>query len=338
MKRAIAALALVSLAAALVAGLVLHRYLTCAPQIPVVEKVVRIERGSSFRKAANVLEAAGVITHGNLLTIIAPFLRPVEGIKAGEYRFDTPSSPLSVLDKLIRGEVITHKVTVPEGYTIAQIAALFEASSLADAVKVEAAASDPELVASLGLEGGCLEGCLFPDTYFFARGLRTREILSAMVGHHKTVFAEVRSGAEAGGDRAAGLSDYQILILASIIEKEAGVPAELPLVSAVFHNRLRRGIPLQSDPTVIYGMEDFNGNIRRRDLETPTPYNTYLKAGLPPTPIANPGRASIQAALGPAPVDYLYFVSRNDGTHQFSRTLKEHNEAVRIYQRRGRRR
>ncbi len=338
MKRAIAALALVFLAAVLAAGLVLHRYLTRPPQTPVIEKVVRIEWGSSFRKAANVLEAAGVITHGNLLTIIAPLLRPVERIKAGEYRFDTPSSPLSVLDKLIQGEVITYKVTVPEGYTIAQIAALFEASSLADAGEVETAASDPELAASLGLEVGCLEGYLFPDTYFFARGLRTREILSAMVARHKEVLAEIRSGAEAGGDDAEGLSDYQILILASIIEKETSVPAERSLVSAVFHNRLRRGIPLQSDPTVIYGMEDFNGNIRRRDLETPTPYNTYLNPGLPPTPIANPGRASIQAARNPATVDYIYFVSRNDGTHQFSKTLKEHNEAVRIYQRRGRRR
>jgi len=338
MKRVIAALALTSIAASLAAGFALHRYLTHAPHTSMREKVVRIERGSSFTEAVSVLETAGVITHGNLLTLIAPFLRPVEGIKAGEYRFEGPSSPFAVLDKLIRGEVITYKVTVPEGYTVAKVASLFEESSLAGAGEVEAAAFDPELAAAHGLDGGCLEGYLFPDTYFFARGLRTREILSAMVARHREVFAEVLAGAETGGDRETDLSDYQLLILASIIEKETSDPAERPLISAVFHNRLRRSIPLQSDPTVIYGIEDFNGNITRRDLETPTPYNTYLSPGLPPPPISNPGRASIQAALHPAPVDYLYFVSRNDGTHQFSKTLREHNEAVRIYQLRGRRR
>ena len=338
MLRVLAILVFTGIATALAAGLALHDYLTSPFGASTADRVVRIERGSTFREAARALEGAGIIEHGEVFTAVAPFLRPVESIKAGEYRFDGPSSPMKVLDKLLRGEVMTFKVTIPEGYTSVQIAALLEEASLADAAKVKAAAFDPEGALSMGLRADNLEGYLFPDTYFFARGLGTREILSTMVDRHRSVYAEVLAEVGVRAVEVSGLTDYQILILASIIEKETSDPAERPLISAVFHNRLRRSIPLQSDPTVIYGIEDFNGNITRRDLQTHTPYNTYLIPGLPPTPIANPGRASIEAALRPADADYLYFVSRNDGTHQFSKTLREHNEAVRIYQRRGRRR
>jgi len=185
-------------------------------------------------------------------------------------------------------------------------------------------------IKSLGIEAKTLEGYLYPDTYYFPRWTKAEDVVKAMVNHLRQVYTpEMHAQSE-----ALRMTEVQVLTLASIIEKETGHDAERPLISAVFHNRLRKGLPLQSDPTVIYGIPNFNGNLTRADLARPTPFNTYRIAKLPPGPIASPGVKSIQAALNPAPVKYLFFVSKNDGTHQFSATLGEHNRAVERYQKR----
>jgi UPF0755 protein len=242
--------------------------------------------------------------------------------------------PTVILHKLVTGDVMKYRITIPEGYTVRQIVLrLQELGIIEEQEEFLKLAFSAEFAAGLGIEGKSIEGYLFPDTYLLPKGVSPIEIIKTMVGKFKQVY---------GPDcehRAVELAmtDRQIVTLASIIEKETGVAEERPLISAVFHNRLKRGIPLCSDPTVIYGIADFDGNLRKKDLEQWTPYNTYLKKGLPPGPIANPGRSSLLAALYPAPVQYLYFVSRNDGSHYFSTTLREHNEAVRRYQQGGRR-
>jgi UPF0755 protein len=188
--------------------------------------------------------------------------------------------------------------------------------------------ADSAFIKSLGIDAPTLEGHLFPDTYYFPKRAKTEEVIRAMVSRLQQVFTpEIRAQSA-----ALKMTETQVLTLASIIEKETGRDAERPLISAVFHNRLRKGMLLQSDPTVIYGIPNFNGNLTRANLAKPTPFNTYTHAGLPPSPIANPGARSIVAALNPAPVKYLFFVSKNDGTHQFSATIGEHNRAVDHYQ------
>lgn len=190
-----------------------------------------------------------------------------------------------------------------------------------------------DLLTGFGLEGKGVEGYLFPDTYYFPPSVTEREILIAMVEQFREIFDPMMKEKSGG----IGLTPHEVVTLASLIEKEAGIKAERPLVSAVFHNRLKIKIPLQSDPTVIYGLRDFSGNLRRKDLQNPSPYNTYRIKGLPPGPICNPGLSSLRAALSPASVPYLYFVSKNDGSHLFSVSLEEHNQAVKLYQGSGRR-
>jgi UPF0755 protein len=184
-------------------------------------------------------------------------------------------------------------------------------------------------VAALGLEGPGLEGYLFPDTYRFTKGMNVEEIILKMVGRFKEVYENAGLSEQA---RKEGFTVKQVVTIASIVEKEAGSVEEMEKISSVFHNRLKKGYRLRSDPTVIYGIEDFDGNLTKRHLLTYTPYNTYINLGLPPGPISNPGRAALHAALNPSEEGYLYFVSRNDGTHHFSKTLKEHNRAVDYYQ------
>jgi UPF0755 protein len=221
-----------------------------------------------------------------------------------------------------------YKVTVPEGSTLKQIAAIVESAGLATRAEFLSVAADADFVREKGIDAGTFEGYLFPETYFFPKNTAAREVITAMVDRFRSVFTE------AWKKRAAdiGLSVHQVLTLASIIEKETGAPSERPIISSVFHNRLRRGMRLETDPTVIYGIDDFDGNLTRKHLATPTPYNTYLISGLPPGPIASPGRAAIEAALYPADTAYLYFVSKKDGTHQFSKTFADHNRAILTYQ------
>jgi UPF0755 protein len=251
-------------------------------------------------------------------------------IHAGEYELNAGMLPAEILAKLQSGQVVLHPVTIPEGLTMTQIADVLAQKAVVDPVEFLRLARDRAFVASLGVTSDTLEGYLYPDTYKFPRGMKTKDVVLAMVEHLRQMFGpELQARAE-----EMKMSVHQVLTLASVIEKETGSGGERPEISAVFHNRLRKHIPLQSDPTVIYGLPNFDGNIRKKDLSNPSPYNTYRWPGLPPGPIANPGVQAIRAALFPSNSHALYFVSRNDGTHQFSATLTEHNEAVEKYQRR----
>ena len=252
----------------------------------------------------------------------------------GEYEFHGGMDSSTILSKITKGELIRYTVTIPEGFSARRIADLLHEQRLVDRETFLRLTRDPVFIQTLALSVEDLEGYLFPDTYQFARHVEPARLIGTMVSRFKqTVTAEHRRRA-----RELGLSMHQVVTLASVIEKETARPDERPLISGVFHNRLRRNIPLQSDPTVIYALHGFDGNLRKKDLSVESPYNTYRVLGLPPGPIANPGSAAIHAALYPAPTEYLYFVSRNDGSHAFSTTLVEHNRAVRKYQLRQRRR
>ncbi|MFP4039856.1 MAG: endolytic transglycosylase MltG [Desulfosudaceae bacterium] len=291
-------------------------------------QVVEVPPGAGFSLVAARLHQRGIIDKPDLFKILIRTNHKDGVIKAGEYRLSGAMPPADILDKLIRGEVILHQLTVPEGYNIDQIAGLVGQVGLAEPDDFVAAAHQPDLIESLGIAAVSLEGYLFPETYYFEAGVSPIQIVETMVDRFLTVFDQSRQ------ERAEelGLSRHQIVILASIIEKETSSARERPLISSVFHNRLAKGMRLDSDPTVIYGIEAFDGDITRKHLNTPTPYNTYRLRGLPAGPIANPGEASLEAALYPAETKYLYFVSRKDGTHHFSTNLSEHNRAVRKYQ------
>jgi UPF0755 protein len=217
---------------------------------------------------------------------------------------------------------------VPEGYTLSQISEVIAQSNLGNRDEFYRSASDPVLTRQMGVDADTFEGYLFPDTYFFSKGVKPRKIIHTMLHRFQSVFTkEWKNRAE-----KLGFSIHQVVTLASIIEKETGAPFERPLISSVFHNRLKKGMRLESDPTVIYSIDQFDGNITREHLNEPTPYNTYKIRGLPPGPIANPGKKALEAALFPADTPYLYFVSKRDRTHKFSTNIMEHNRAVRKYQ------
>jgi UPF0755 protein len=308
--------------------------LTLPPNLRGERRQVVIPKGVPFKGVVRILDQEGLLRSPTGFYLMARLMGVRGRVQAGEYDLSTTMFPLVILHKLVTGDVMKYRVTIPEGYTIRQIASYLQEQGIIEEQEgFLKLAFSTEFAAGLGIEGKGVEGYLFPDTYLLPKGASPSEIIKTMVGKFKRVY---------GPDcehRAAelGMREREVVTLASIIEKETGLAEERPLISAVFHNRLKRGIPLCSDPTVIYGIADFDGNLRKRDLERKTPYNTYLKKGLPPGPIANPGRSSILAALYPAPVQYLYFVSRNDGSHYFSTTLKEHNEAVWQYQQGGRR-
>ena len=292
--------------------------------LPVAE--VEIRRGDTFAAVARELGEKGVVSHPRLLTFWARLRGLDTKVHRGLYRFEGPVSPRSVLDGLVRGRTVFHKVTVPEGFTVRQIGGLLERQGLVTPERFAAAVSDPAILSRLGADS--MEGYLFPTTYHFRALATEEEIARTMFTEFKDTFTpEMEARA-----RELGMTRHQLVTLASIIEKEGGPGTEMPLVSAVFHNRLKRGMRLQSDPTVIYGLADFNGDLTREHLRTPGLYNTYTIKGLPPGPIANPGLVALKAALYPAEVEYLYFVSTNDGRHHFSESLREHNAAVRKYQ------
>ncbi len=294
---------------------------------------LKVDRGEPFYSVVQRLKAKGIITNGKLFTLWARMWSLDKRIHWGLYRFELPMAPRRVLDQMVLGRGVFHRITVPEGLTQGNIAQLLDKEGLVEGESFLTAAKNPEILAKLGIEAKQVEGYLFPDTYYFPASATGEDILIAMVEHFKESFSPLMEEQA----RALGLERHEVVTLASLVEKEAGVSAERPLVSAVFHNRLRGGIPLQSDPTVIYGLKEFTGNLTRKDLRRPSPYNTYLIQGLPPGPICNPGLSSLQAALLPAEVAYLYFVSKNDGTHFFSKTIREHNRAVNQYQRSRRR-
>ena len=301
---------------------------------PSKEKSVRtifIQQGASFNTIARELEKDGVITDAGKFPLLAKFERVMTKIKAGEYEFTTAMPPTEVLDMMIEGQVKNYTVTIPEGYNIREVAILLSNIDLIEKDEFIAKAADAVFATSLGIDSNSVEGYLFPDTYRFTKGLSAEEIIRKMVQRFNQVYSEVSFKKPYG----LKMSKRQIVTLASIIEKETGNVIEAPLISAVFHNRIKKRMRLESDPTVIYGIKGFNGNLTRKHLLTRTPYNTYQIYGLPPSPIANPGRASLEAAIAPSTDTYLFFVSKNDGSHNFSRTLQEHNRAVYQYQKKS---
>lgn len=292
------------------------------------EMLITIPSGSSFVSASQLLVDAGVVRSLKGFVFLGKIKGLSNSIQAGELMFSTGMTPNQALETLVRGKAVSYHVTIPEGFNIRLVAALLAEKGLGDADRILEIAMAPEFARGLGVPADSLEGFLFPDTYSWPKGISEEDILGRMVVKYKSVFTDaMRTRA-----REIGMTELEVVILASIIEKETGAPEEREQVSAVFHNRLRKRYRLQTDPTVIYGLENFNGNLTKKDLRTDHPYNTYTRSGLPAGPIANPGKASLMAALYPAKVSYLYFVAKGGGTHVFSNTLVEHNRAVAIYQ------
>jgi UPF0755 protein len=325
----------VGLAATLVAGalaLQARRLLEPAADAP-SPVLFTIERGQSMSAVARRLEDAGLVKSARAVGWLARWQGLDARVHVGEYELSPDQTPGEILEIVTTGRVKRWPVTVPEGSRVEDIAARLEEAGLAGASAFEAAARDPALAASLGIPAETLEGYLFPDTYALPRGLPPADIARAMVEQFERVWDEQI----APGAATSPLSRHEIVTLASIVEKETAAPEERPLIAAVFLNRLDRGMRLETDPTVIYGIADFDGNLRRVHLEDESnPYNTYRIRGLPPGPIASPGAEALRAVIAPADSEYLYFVSRNDGTHAFSGTYAEHVEAVDRYQRRRR--
>jgi peptidoglycan lytic transglycosylase G len=295
------------------------------------EVFVEIPTGEGSRAIGRRLVEAGIVRDPLMFRVALYLSGEGRRLQAGEYRFEQPMTVYEVVDKLARGDVYVLNVTFPEGLRIAEMAKIFEDHALGPAAAFVAAARDPSTIRDVDADASDLEGYLFPDTYPLRRNMPAARLIELMTGRFRAVFSE---GLQAEA-RGHGLTPRQAVTLASLVEKEASRPDERPQVAAVYLNRLKIGMALQCDPTVIYALErvgKYTGNLRRDDLTFDSPYNTYRYPGLPPGPIAAPGRASLEAAVRPAPVDYLYFVSRNDGSHEFARTLEEHNRNVQKWQ------
>ena len=295
------------------------------------EQFVEIPAGAGSGSMARRLEEAGVVRSATAFRAAVWLRGSSRRLQAGEYRFDQPMTTAQVVDKIARGDVYVRAITFREGLTNREMAALFESGSFGAAADFLTAARNVKLVTDFDPAARDLEGYLFPDTYTLQRKTTAAQLVERMVSRfRKTLTPEMRE--EAG---ARGLSVRQLVTLASLVEKETGKAEERPIVAGVYTNRLRIRMPLQCDPTVIYAMMlagRYEGNIRREDLQMDSPYNTYRYPGLPPGPIAAPGEASLRAAAAPADVPYLYFVSRNDGSHVFATTLDEHNRNVVTFQ------
>lgn len=304
-------------------GDMLHFIKTPASPEPKVV-VMEVPAGMSVPTLSELLHGKGLVRSAGKFRWLVRLKGAARQIKAGEYQLSTGLRPGELLNKIIRGEVRLHQITFPEGYTLKQMAELLEANNLINAESFIAAATDPAFVHSLGIPATSLEGYLFPDTYRFAKGLPVETILRSFVAMFNQHFGPTQEEQA----RKLGFNRHQVIVLASVVEKETAVAEERPLIAGVFLNRLRKRVRLQSDPTVIYGLKNFDGNLTRAHLQKDTPYNTYTRRGLPVGPICNPGAASIQAVLNPTSTSYLYFVAKKNGTHHFSNTLLEHNAAV----------
>jgi len=289
-----------------------------------VAVTVEIPAGSGLVTIRDLLAQAGVIPNDFRFLLLVKWLGAARRLQAGEYAFPPGLSPRAVILELVAGKTVPHAITLPEGYTLYQAAETVESGGWGRQADFLGLAADPAFIASLGLQVPLLEGYLFPDTYFFAKGTELRLIIRTMVKRMGQVLTEERA-------ETSSFSRHELLTLASIVEKETALMAERPLVAKVFVRRLQQGMKLQADPTVIYGLAKFDAPLSKGDLDRRTPYNTYVNRGLPVGPICNPGRTAIAAVLHPAEQEYLYFVSQNDGTHYFSQTLTEHNQAVARY-------
>ncbi|MBF0179330.1 MAG: endolytic transglycosylase MltG [Magnetococcales bacterium] len=289
---------------------------------------VVIEKKWYLSRIAQFLEAEQVIPSARWFVLLAHFHRRNIRLHAGEYRFEQGETPPRILIRLEQGDVVRYRFSFPEGLTARDVATRMEEQGWNEA---SALVRDVAWVKKLAPDVPTLEGWLFPETYFFVRGESAQEMLVRMTRMARATLEREWANRDPGIELTTPL---QALILASIIEKETGAASERSRISGVFHNRLRRNMRLESDPTVIYGAADYQGDITRKHLTTPTPYNTYTRSGLPPTPICNPGRASIHAALHPERTDELFFVARGDGSHVFASTFQEHKENVNRYQKR----
>jgi UPF0755 protein len=292
--------------------------------------VYTVTPGLRFGEVAQDLHRRGLLRRPRLLEAWARVTGRDRQLQSGEFPIAEPLAALALLERLVTRPPALHPITIPEGLTVREVVRLLEEAGFGSAESFECLLVDPEFLAAEGLPPEGAEGYLFPDTYDFTLATPQDRILGTMLRRFREVWTDALDARAA----ALGLSTHQAVTLASLVEEEARRPEERRLIAAVFLNRLRRGMPLQSDPTVLYGRASEDRSITRDDLRRPTPHNTYTIPGLPPTPIANPGRAALEAAVAPAAVDYLYFVARGDGSHEFSATLAQHNAAVARHRRR----
>ena len=286
--------------------------------------LVDIPTGASFIKVTKILRDAGLVKSSLLFYGLVGVKWGTRSIRAGEYEFATSLSPSELVDKLIRGDIKNYRVTIHEDYSLKEVAARLKEYKLIDEKAFFELAEDEVFLSSLEVQGSSIEGYLFPDTYFLNRSMSTKQIMRMMVDRFWSKISPEMINKAA----KKGLDTHQFVTFASLVGKESGSSAEKPMIAAVFYNRLKKRMPLQSDPTAVYDLKDFNGKVLRSHYKRESPYNTYIIKGLPPGPIANPGLDSFRAILNPAEVDYLYFVSRKDGTHFFSSSLEAHNTAV----------
>jgi UPF0755 protein len=292
-----------------------------------VNVLVDIPTGSSFLEVTEILNRAGLIKYRIFFYSLTVIKNARRHIRAGEYEFNTSLTPNAIIEKLIRGDIKKYKVTIPEDFSLKEIVDRLKGYKLIDEDDFLELAGDEGFLKSLNIQADSIEGYLFPDTYFFDRSMSTRQIMKIMVSQFwKKITPEMIKRAE-----EMKLDVHKLVTFASIIGKESGNDAEKPMISAVFHNRLRKRMRLQSDPTSVYDLDSFEGKVLRSHLRRKSPYNTYVIKDLPPGPIANPGVASLKAVLYPAPVNYLYFVSKKDGSHFFSASLSEHKKAINRY-------
>jgi UPF0755 protein len=319
-------------AGAAAAAAIAWRTLNAPLPIPSEGVLIEIESGMSLRRIAADLGGRGLLPQPWLLVAYARTTGEATRVRAGEYQLSQGLTPLTLLAKLVSGQVYLHQLTIVEGWRFSDLLRALRANPAIVAGTLDGAG----IMAALGEPGVHPEGQFFPDTYSFPKGTAELDVLRQA---HQALQAHLEAAWQARPPDSELKSPYEALILASIIEKETALPAERRLISGVFHQRLRRSMRLQTDPTVIYGLGDtFDGNLRRADLERDTPYNTYTRGGLPPTPIALPGAASLEAAVAPEMSNAVYFVAtgRGDGSHHFSATLEEHERAVRDYVRQQR--
>ncbi len=296
--------------------------------------LVTIPAGSGIRKIGQILADAGCIDEDIRFALLAKYLGLARKIPAGEFRVSQGERPGDVLRQLVIARPVEYRITIPEGLRIEEIATLFAAGGWCDREQFIALAHDPAFIQSLKLTGlssaTSLEGYLYPDTYALTKEMKSVSALIAMqVERFRTVWEGLSDTAQ------QAMSRHEIVTLASVVEKETGNASERPLIAGVFFNRLKTGMRLQSDPTVIYGLKNFSGDLTRNDLKNEHPYNTYVIAALPAGPICNPGQQALAAVLHPEPSDFFYFVAKNNGSHHFSKNLTEHNQAVWTYQRGG---
>jgi len=284
-----------------------------------------VHHGESITMIAGNLEKQGLIKNKNFFVYLSYALKR-RYIPSGNYQFTQDNTTVDILIKLTRGEFISKKIVIPEGFNMYQIADRLEANKICTAAGFLSSAADSEFLKSVRIDSPSAEGYLFPDTYVFPEGTNPRDIIAVMRRKMERVMGDFTR-------KRSNRSSHEILTLASLIEREAKIPTERGLISSVFHNRLMKRMKLDCDPTVRYATKKFTGPITVSELNTDSPYNTYKVTGLPPTPICSPGRGSIVAAVEPDTTDYLYFVAKKDGTHHFSKTLKEHMNAVRQFRR-----